>query len=647
MTSAPRAHPPTPARPGTPGAVPRAAALRRLRRIACGALALSALSAGAMLPVTSAHAAELAFPFHTDFDSADGGTLSGDAEVGDGWLRLTDAVRSEAGSWATDDVFASDLGLEIEFRYAMHGGTGADGLLMSLSDGAVAPGVGRPGAALGYSCYDDSGHYGTCDVAGMPGAFVGVGFDLRGNFSRPFNGSGPGPQPDHVVLRGSGNGTDGYRFLRGAVGPDGGVGTQSRSDERTVHVTLLPAADGVLALTVRSDSGPGTRMRTVIDQVALEGDGQAPLPDTLRLGFTASTGNSTNAHEVDDLTVSIPTDVGITQEMPERVVAGTHVRYTATATNRGRNGSARNDVVIATPTELHDVRWTCAATAGAACGAGSGAGPEIATTADIDPGATVTWTIEGDLAADATGQIASAARITTPPSRADTNTADNASTVRAAIGTDAALRTEKAAELLPGDVELLPGGVFRYTITAVNGGPSDARRVGAVDDLPEPVRFVGSEDGCRADGQHVTCSSAVTVAPGERHRFRFDAQLDAGYRGDGADVLNVAIATSPDDPDDGDPSDPVPLPGPIGTIEPPVVTPTTPPHGGEHPTATPRPSASATPVAAGAHPARLAFTGTVGTAAAVLVAAIAVVTGLGVRSVRRRRELERQEDPAA
>jgi hypothetical protein len=631
MTSAPRTQPVGHA---TVRERPRGRIARAGRGVVATALAALAIGAGAVAPASSARAAALDFPFHTAFDSAAGGTLAGDAAVDGGWLRLTSAEGSQAGSWATDGVFPSRLGLEVEFHYAMYGGDGADGILVSLADGSVAPGVGRPGAALGYSCYDDSGDWGPCDVPGMPGAFVGVGFDLRGNFSRALNASGPGQQPDHVVLRGSGNGLDGYRYLRGAVGPDGGVATGSRAAERTVRLTLQPTADGGLALTVRSDSGPGTPVRTVIDQVPLDGPGQAPLPETLRLGFAASTGTSTNVHEVDDLTVSVPTDVAVRQEMPDRVTAGVHVRYTAVATNRGRNVSDRNAVAIAVPPELHDVRWRCSASAGAACGDAAGTG-DVTTTVDLAPGATATWAIEGDLRSDATGQIASSARITTPPSRADTNEADNSSTVRADVGTDAALRTEKRADLMPGEHELLPGGVFRYTVTDVNTGPSDARRVGAVDDLPVAVSFVGSEDGCHADGRHVVCSSAVTLAPGERHRFRFDAQLDAHYRGDGSDVLNIGIATSPDDPDDGDPSDPVPLPGPIGTVEPPV-GPTGPPATARPtPTPTPSASASATPVAARSHPRTLAFTGTVGTAAAVLVAALGIATGLTVRSIRR------------
>ena len=68
------------------------------------------------------------------------------------------------------------------------------------------------------------------------------------------------------------------------------------------------------------------------------------------------------------------------------------------------------------------------------------------------------------------------------------------------------------------------------------------------------MRFAGSDDGCTAEGQRVTCRSEVSLDVGETRAFRIRAVLDPDYRGDGSDVVNVATATSPTDPDGGDPS---------------------------------------------------------------------------------------------
>ncbi|QYI95886.1 DUF11 domain-containing protein [Curtobacterium flaccumfaciens pv. flaccumfaciens] len=129
-----------------------------------------------------------------------------------------------------------------------------------------------------------------------------------------------------------------------------------------------------------------------------------------------------------------------------------------------------------------------------------------------------------------------------------------------------------------------PGDEVEYLVTARNRGPSVAQQVGAVDDLPQAMRFVGSEDGCTAEGQRVTCSSDVSLEVGETLDFRIRAELDPAYQGDGSDVVNVATATSPTDADGGDPStgvaivvgpdhegpapSPVPTSGPVPTTGP-------------------------------------------------------------------------------
>jgi hypothetical protein len=104
---------------------PRQHTHRRRHRLRCAALAV-AVSAAAATSVAQAVAAppatagELPFPWSTGFATAAGGTLSGDARITNGRLRLTDADVNAAGAWAMDDVFPSSLGLDIEFDYAMY-----------------------------------------------------------------------------------------------------------------------------------------------------------------------------------------------------------------------------------------------------------------------------------------------------------------------------------------------------------------------------------------------------------------------------------------------------------------------------------------------------------------------------------------------
>ena len=534
----------------------RSRTVRRTAAVATVLTALGVLAAPALTPATSS-AAELGFPYVDQFDSADGGSLSGDAQLVGGRLRLTDAVGKQAGSWSTDDTFPSDRGLEIEFQYAMHndvGDPGADGLLLSLADGAAPQGVGAYGAALGYACRSSTNQGGgvPCDLPGMPGGFAGIALDHYGNFSLPLNQSGPGAQEQFVVVRGSGDGVTGYRYVEGARAPGGTATDGPRT--RTVRVTLQPGDAGELFVTVRMDAGGG--LRPVLDRVPLHGAGQAPLPDTLRLGFAGATGSHVNVHEVDALRVWQPADLAVTHDMPPTVTAGGPVEYAVTARNVGVNPSAPSALEVDVPDVLQDVRWTCAPTDGdgTACGSASGTG-DVETPVDLPRGGAATVTITGTLPDDASGTLDSVAQIAPAPSMADVNEADNVSTASAVVeagpAPEAHVETDKS---VAPSTDVAPGDEVEYLVTARNRGPAVAQDVGAVDELPTAMRFAGSEDGCTAAGQVVTCASGRTLAAGESTAFRIRAVLDPEYQGDGSDVVNVATATSPTDPDGGDPS---------------------------------------------------------------------------------------------
>lgn len=567
--------------PTAPPSVPRPVRSRLVRRLAATCTALTALvvlAAPTILPAGSS-AATLDFPYVNQFSSASGGALHGDATVTGGRLRLTEDVRNQAGAWSTDDTFPSDTGLEIEFTYAMHttkDDPGADGLLLYLADGAAAQGVGSFGAGLGYACRKESTEGGgrLCDLPGVPGGFAGIAIDHYGNFSSRINGSGPGAQPDHVVVRGSGNGIEGYRYVAGAPAPGGTV--TNGSTPRKVRITLLPGDAGELSMTVRLQVG--STMRTVLDSVPLHGDDQTPLPSTLRLGFAAATGSHVDNHEVDALRVWKPADLSVEHDLSDTAVAGAPVRYTVTARNPGPNAADPSPLQVDVPDAIEGASWTCAAAEGSRCVTGSGQG-DVATDLDLPRGGSAVVTVEGRIADGAEGELESVATIAPPASMSDANEVDNTSRASTTVVPPALVaHVETDKTVSPSTVA--PGDEVEYTVTARNRGPSVAQRVGAVDDLPEAMRFVGSDDGCTAEGQRVTCRSEVALAVGETLYFRIRAVLDPDYQGDGSDVVNVATATSPTDPDGGDPS-----------AEVPIVVDT----GGEGPAPSPSPTATSAP----------------------------------------------------
>ncbi|MFI5866322.1 hypothetical protein [Streptomyces sp. NPDC051546] len=486
----------------------------------------------------------LAFPVNETFDSSTnlGGT-SGNASYpdGGGWLRLTSASSGQAGTWKLKDSFPSSLGILAEFSYAGYGGTAfegkrGDGLSFYLADGAAADGVGPSGGSLGYAC---TGAADLCAVAGVPGAYLGIGLDEFGNFSSSAVGNGgPGAQPNKIVVRGGGSGRTGYRFATSADGPGKTVETGSRAKERTVRVSLLPSGTKML-LSVWSDSGPDTAMTKLVTDLDVTGiTGQPKLPATLKVGFSGSTGGATNVHEIDALRINVPADLTIAKTgSPASVPAGGGpVTYTLAVSNSQANevtGAAVRDTVPG----LTDVTWTCRAGTGGTCGQASGSGNVLNTTADFLRGGSVTYTVTGTAPAQPV-TLSNTATVTAPADRTDTNPADNSSTAPATVVT---ARADVAAEKEGvGSGPVVPGQEFAYRITARNLGPSHTSAVRISDTLPTPLRFVSSADGCTASGQQLSCPVRDQLNAGSSASWTLRVRLDPAYQGDGSDLGNVA-----------------------------------------------------------------------------------------------------------
>ena len=240
-------------------------------------------------------------------DTASGWTIFGDAKLtsnsedpsGQGWLRLTPAINSKAGSAIYDTAFSSSKGLNITFDYAIWGGNGADGFTVYLIDGSTAtPTVGAPGAALGYAGFK----YFSDEIEGVTNGYLGIGFDVYGNFmnSDLLNGGSPGTTPG-ITVRGPGNRLDAGSFPFLTNYPTTNLATGSRTYVKTVTILLSPppvnVGDPNQTLTVILD---GT---TVINNFAISNE-QYPMPETFKIGFSASTGGQNNYHEIRDLAVS-------------------------------------------------------------------------------------------------------------------------------------------------------------------------------------------------------------------------------------------------------------------------------------------------------------------------------------------------------
>lgn len=359
-------------------------------------VALLATGLGA-LRATSAAAA---FPYGESFQdaTAPGFVIGGSADLtangggdtaGNGWLRLTPASQQQFGYAYNQTAFPSSQGISYEFDYAVWGGSGADGFAFVLFDGATTDAqfnAGVNGGALGYS---------KCPPQpGLSNAYMGLGFDAYGNFASTSicqqTGAGAGLFPNRITVRG---GAPNYHYVT-SVPAVGGVGTGNRAGARRVSVTVLPVnGQTVLNASVRHPNG---NVQVVADEVVL-----ANPPATLKFGFTASTGGSTNYHEIRGMHVTKPTDLQVAVAADETSADRDATQaYTATITNAGPNPVTGVDVDMEMP-DTDDIEWTCTGSGGATCPFASGTGMIDGDIGPLPIGGKLTFAITGTLTAAA------------------------------------------------------------------------------------------------------------------------------------------------------------------------------------------------------------------------------------------------------
>ncbi|MCU0567826.1 MAG: DUF4347 domain-containing protein [Oculatellaceae cyanobacterium Prado106] len=270
--------------------------------------------------------------------------------VGQGVLRLTNTSTDQAAFVLYNRALPANAGLEITFDLFAYGGTGADGLSFFLIDGAASPTTaGAFGGSLGYA----NRTVPTVE-AGVQGGFLGVGFDEFGNFSNPTEGrtgtgAGSGFVPDAVAIRGGQ--ASGYTFLTNSVLPFSidtpGAGATREAARRRVQIDITQTG----LLTVQIDGNQdndfddlGERPITNFNVTGASGQ----TPETLKFGFAASTGDSTNFHEIRNLAITPISDA------PETANASLNLQPSTTAPVTGLSATDANGIASFTILTLPD-----------------------------------------------------------------------------------------------------------------------------------------------------------------------------------------------------------------------------------------------------------------------------------------------------
>uniref|UniRef100_UPI003BF91618 discoidin domain-containing protein n=1 Tax=Rubrolithibacter danxiaensis TaxID=3390805 RepID=UPI003BF91618 len=254
----------------------------------------------------------------------------------DGYLRLTSNAGYQKGYAYSDAKFPSAHGIKANFEYFTYGGTGADGFTFFLFDASItAFDQGAYGGSLGYAQSSNP------PTLGMNGGFLGVGFDEYGNYGVGTEGKGAGSNSfstttgtvaNSIVIRGQDDGSrGGYPFIAGVhtssgtytprlasadrfpiSGGTARVTNPTQAGYRKVYVDIVPNSipnPTSFTITVQVYVGELGRIITVIN-----GATYAPtsIPTYLKAGFAASTGGSTNYHEIRGMDVNYSDGTGLT-----------------------------------------------------------------------------------------------------------------------------------------------------------------------------------------------------------------------------------------------------------------------------------------------------------------------------------------------
>lgn len=463
-----------------------------------------------------------------------GNTAGGDDAVGSGWLRLTNNSNNQTGYATNSTTFDLSAGLLVQFDYATWGGTGADGYSVFLFDAGVpAFNIGAFGGSLGYA--QKLPPTVNPAVPGASGGYVGIGVDEFGNFAAGTEGRyrGPGQTANTVTVRGSVNGfgdgevglttgTTSYPWIAtsnsyGALGYSGTTRPdQTSANYRKVIISISPAPNPVLNVWIQF--GYNTTPVQMITNQALPA---ISASQQLQVGFGASTGGSTNYHEIRNLLIttinqSTSIDLGITKTAVATgtstaitsALVGGSFQYQLNVRNYGPNAITATGVGVQDPmpSYLTPGNWTCSvlsgSPAGTSCAAASGTG-NLNSTANLPKNGGVLYTLNATVnAAPPGGQLTNTATLVKPGAVTDYYpNNDSASSTITVYAPPVATKTFTPASVPRGSTSLL-------TVTLTNPNNVAATGVAFTDNYP--TNLVNTASAARA----TTCGGTVTAANG-------------------------------------------------------------------------------------------------------------------------------------
>jgi uncharacterized repeat protein (TIGR01451 family) len=270
----------------------------------------------------------------------------------------------------------------------------------------------------------------------------------------------------------------------------------------------------------------GTATYTVSGTIAAGASGTLTNTATVAVPAFLTDSNPANNTASDSDTINLNANLGITKtDGLANINPGSAVTYTIVVSNAGPDASNGSIVTDTVPATITGVTWTCGSpTGGATCGAASGGGNSINTTANLPSASSVTYTVSGTLSTTATGTLTNTATVLTPasgvtdpndPTRTGAN--NNSATDNTPINSVPDVRIAKSHA---GNFTVGVNGT--YTLTASNSGTlATSGTITVVDNLPTGLTIAAIPTGtgwnCSTTvvgSSTATCTSSTVIAAG-------------------------------------------------------------------------------------------------------------------------------------
>ncbi|MCW2936855.1 MAG: hypothetical protein JWM19_7817, partial [Actinomycetia bacterium] len=417
---------------------------------------------------------------------------------GSGKLRLTPNLTTQEGGIFASTSVPTSQGLDVAFNSYQYGGNGADGIAFVLA--AVNPAnpqvptmMGQSGGALGYSAKNST-------TPGLTDGYLGVGIDTYGNFSNKYEGTGctdpaniAQQMTGQVVVRGPGNGTVGYCALLSSAATATSPLLTLRAITRAGSVVPVEVVYNPSSATVTTPSGlvvpggdydvhftpVGTAAKNLLGALPVVPSGLYPaswvtasgFPKQVAFGWVASTGASTDYHEIDNVTVTtlnpVPQlAVSQTSYAAAILAAGSPVTYQVAASS---SNATENSPVTVTETLPAGVLPVGASGTGWVCAAPSG--QQISCTSSTTPFTAGTIVVNG---------VVTSGSVTPALIQSSTSAVASSSDASPATSSSAPAGTVPAAPVVTGvsPANGAAGGGNDVTVTGTNLSGATAIEIG-------------------------------------------------------------------------------------------------------------------------------------------------------------------------